>query len=97
MILADDLFQGARPDTVGQGARGAGAEERAHAVRAFTPWAFERYDLLRLWAGVFETNPASARVLEKAGYAFEGQLRRAVVKDGKVLDELIYARLRDAR
>jgi RimJ/RimL family protein N-acetyltransferase len=37
------------------------------AVTAFTPWAFERFDLLRIWAGVFESNPASARVLEKAG------------------------------
>ena len=63
------------------------------AVRAFTPWAFERYDLLRIWAGVFETNPASARVLEKAGYAFEGRHRGAVVKDGRVLDELVYARV----
>lgn len=65
------------------------------AVRAFTPWAFERFDLLRVWAGVFETNPASARVLEKAGYAFEGRHRGAIVKDGTVLDQLVYARLRD--
>ncbi len=65
------------------------------AVVAFTPWAFERFDLLRIWAGVFESNPASARVLEKAGYAFEGRLRSAVVKDGRTLDELVYARLRE--
>ena len=65
------------------------------AVRAFTPWAFERFDLLRVWAGVFETNRASARVLEKAGYVFEGRHRGAVVKDGRVLDELVYARVRE--
>ena len=64
------------------------------AVIAFTPWAFERFDLLRIWAGVFESNPASARVLEKAGYAFEGRHRAAVMKDGRALDELIYGRLR---
>ena len=64
------------------------------AVVAFTPWAFERFDLVRIWAGVFESNPASARVLEKAGYAFEGRMRGAVVKEGRVLDELVYARLR---
>ena len=55
---------------------------------------FERFDLERLQAGVFETNPASARVLEKAGYVREGRLRRAVVKDGRVLDLLMYARIR---
>ncbi len=64
------------------------------AVAAFTPWAFDRFDLLRIWAGVFETNPASARVLEKAGYELEGRHRAAVVKDGRTLDELVYARLR---
>ncbi len=64
------------------------------ALRAFTPWAFERYDLLRIWAGVFDSNPASARVLEKAGYTLEGRHRAAVMKDGRALDELIYARLR---
>ena len=65
------------------------------AVTAFTPWAFERFDLLRIWAGVFETNPASARVLEKAGYAFEGRHRAAVMKDGRAMDELVYAKLRE--
>jgi RimJ/RimL family protein N-acetyltransferase len=64
------------------------------AVRAFTPWALEQFDLLRIWAGVFESNPASARVLQKAGYAFEGRHRSAVVKNGRTLDELVYARLR---
>jgi RimJ/RimL family protein N-acetyltransferase len=44
---------------------------------------------------VFEWNPASARVLEKNGYAFEGRLRRSVFKDGVLGDTLVYARLRD--
>lgn len=65
------------------------------AVIAFTPWAFQRFDLLRIWAGVFETNPASARLLEKAGYMFEGRLRAAVVKNGRTLDQLLYARVRE--
>ena len=64
------------------------------AVVAFTPWAFEQFDLLRIWAGVFEGNPASARVLEKAGYELEGRHRAAVYKDGRALDELVYAKLR---
>jgi RimJ/RimL family protein N-acetyltransferase len=33
-------------------------------------------------------------VLEKAGFTFEGRLRNNVVKDGKVLDSLLYARTR---
>ncbi|MEX1257147.1 MAG: GNAT family protein [Gemmatimonadota bacterium] len=63
------------------------------AVRAYTEYAFETFDICRLFAGVFETNPASARVLEKAGYVLEGRLRRSVYKDGKMLDQLLYARV----
>lgn len=61
------------------------------AVRAFTTYAFDAYDLIRIYAGVFSSNPASMRVLEKAGYTREGVLRRSVVKDGQVLDQILYA------
>ena len=64
------------------------------AVRAVTAWAFATTSLERLYACVFATNPASARVLSNAGYHFVGRMRRAVIKDGRVLDQLIYAALR---
>jgi len=65
------------------------------AVEALVAFAFRRFDLVRVHAGVFETNAASRRVLEKAGFTYEGRLRKSIVKDGKVLDELLYAKLRD--
>jgi [ribosomal protein S5]-alanine N-acetyltransferase len=43
-------------------------------------------------AEVFANNPASARVLEKAGFTSEGCLKNDVLKDGKLLDSLLYAR-----
>ncbi len=64
------------------------------AVRRMTAYAFEQFGLERLQATVFEGNPASARVLEKCGYLLEGRLRRNVIKDGRILDSLLYARLR---
>ncbi|MGH7806164.1 MAG: GNAT family N-acetyltransferase [Candidatus Binatia bacterium] len=64
------------------------------AVGAFTAWAFEHHSLRRVFAGVFETNLASARVLEKCGYVREGRLRKSILKDGRVLDELLYAVVR---
>jgi RimJ/RimL family protein N-acetyltransferase len=60
-------------------------------VCALTGWAFDSFDLCRIDATVFEWNPASARVLEKAGYTLEGRLRRAVTKDGRTIDALLYA------
>jgi RimJ/RimL family protein N-acetyltransferase len=61
------------------------------AVRALTQWAFDNFNLSRIYAGVLEWNPASMRVLEKAGYQFEGRLRKAVVKQNRVMDEFIYS------
>ena len=66
----------------------------SEAVKVFTAYAFATYDIIRIYAYVFSNNPASARVLEKAGYELEGCLRKAVFKDGKVLDMQVYARLK---
>jgi ribosomal-protein-alanine N-acetyltransferase len=65
------------------------------AVRAMTEHAFSSFQLHRIYAAVFEWNPASCRVLEKAGYLFEGRLRRAAVKDGKLMDQFLYAITRE--
>jgi RimJ/RimL family protein N-acetyltransferase len=65
------------------------------AVSALTEWVFATTPLVRLYAHVFEWNPASARVLEKAGYTFEGRMRHSVVKDGRIIDQLVYAIVRE--
>ncbi|MFQ5599953.1 MAG: GNAT family N-acetyltransferase [Candidatus Krumholzibacteriia bacterium] len=64
------------------------------AVRAFTEFAFDSFELIRMYAYVFEGNVASERVLQKAGYVLEGCLRKSVVKEGRLLDQLIYAIVR---
>jgi RimJ/RimL family protein N-acetyltransferase len=61
------------------------------AVRGLTLYGFAAFGLCRIFACVFEWNPASRRVLEKAGYTLEGRLRKAVVKDGELLDSYLYA------
>ena len=61
------------------------------AVKAFTEYAFAQFDLARIQAIVYEWNTASARVLEKAGYACEGRLRKSVTKDEKTIDHYVYA------
>jgi len=65
------------------------------ALKAVTDYAFAQFDICRLFAHVFEWNGASARVLEKAGYTFEGRLRKSVTKDGQTIDQLMYAVIRD--
>ena len=66
------------------------------AVVAFTRWSFENIpELLRLEAGVFGDNNASARVLEKAGYKYEGARRKAGFKNGEAFDIRIFGMLRE--
>jgi Acetyltransferases, including N-acetylases of ribosomal proteins len=62
------------------------------AVGAFSDFCFDRFSLRRIYAEPFANNRASARVLEKAGFVFEGRLKNYVLKDGQLLDSLLYAR-----
>ncbi len=61
------------------------------AVRGMVRYAFPTFGLTRIFALPYAHNTASARVLEKAGFHLEARLRRSVVKDGAVLDQLQYA------
>ena len=65
------------------------------ALRAVTEHAFAHHEVRRLHAHVFSWNAASMRVLEKCGYRREGWFRQSVVKDGKLVDQAFYAKLRD--
>jgi RimJ/RimL family protein N-acetyltransferase len=66
------------------------------AVRAVTQFAFAAHpELERLYAVPYASNAASVRVLEKAGYRVEGLLRRSAIKDGHVLDQWMYAIVRE--
>lgn len=61
------------------------------AVQALVDHAFHEMKLQRIYAEPYATNPASARVLEKAGFILEGILHASVFKDGQVLDQDLYA------
>jgi RimJ/RimL family protein N-acetyltransferase len=65
------------------------------ALRAVTAAALAEPDVARIFAPVFSWNPASMRVLEKAGYRREAVLVRSGVKDGTLFDRVIYAITRD--
>ncbi len=66
----------------------------SRVVNAFVDWAFREFELHRVFADPYSSNPASARVLEKTGFALEGVKRCSAVKDGVVLDQFLYARTR---
>jgi len=66
------------------------------AVQCLTAYALRELKLMRIFAEPFATNPASARVLEKAGFTREGILRANVVKDEILLDQFLYSYISDA-
>ncbi len=65
------------------------------SVEMLTKFGFESLHLARIFAGIFESNKASMRVLEKNGFVLECIKRKAVLKDNKILDEYLYAKLND--
>lgn len=67
------------------------------AVKQVCEYVFDKSDILRIYAEPFAHNTASCRVLEKAGFQYEGTLRSNAVKNGKVLDMKLYSLLKTER
>jgi RimJ/RimL family protein N-acetyltransferase len=65
------------------------------ALTLVTADLFTRHNLLRIFALPFADNPASARVLEKAGYLREALLKSSSVKYGVPKDQFLYARINE--
>lgn len=65
------------------------------AVAAMVNFAFTKGSWLRLYACIFENNPSSMRVLLKSGFKPEAIHKKAVMKEGKLMDEHLYALLKD--
>lgn len=70
--------------------RGIASEVAAELVR----YAFEEMGLHRVHAFCLTNNPASGRVLEKAGLRYEGTNREAICKWGEFFDVAMYGLLR---
>ena len=71
--------------------RGRGVMTRA--VRIICSFGFQKLKLRRIYATVFSRNKASARVLEKAGFRFEGVLRKENMKKGRLIAALLFAKV----
>jgi RimJ/RimL family protein N-acetyltransferase len=64
-------------------------------VKDFVAWVRDEHEFVRLFAGVFSSNLASARVLEKCGFEHEAVMKKHICKNGKWLDEWVYALVED--
>lgn len=64
------------------------------AVKKMTEYAFEHFNVVRIYAGVFDFNKSSMKVLEKNEYYLESIRKNAVVKKGKIIDDYIWVKLK---
>lgn len=64
------------------------------AVKQVCKYILENTDIIRIFAQPFSYNTASCRILEKAGFEYEGTLRKNAVKNGVVLDMKMYSIVR---
>lgn len=62
-----------------------------NAIKEIVGFAFDTYEIDRVFARPFGTNLASQRVLEKNGFILEARFEKVLVKNGELEDELIYA------
>ncbi len=65
------------------------------AVKIYRKYIFEKFDIQRILAQVYDFNGQSMNVLEKAGFIPEAILKKAYIKQGIVGDIFQYVIIRD--
>lgn len=65
------------------------------AIKQICREAFDKFDIIRIFAEPFAYNTGSRRVLEKAGFTYEGTMRNGVFKNGKIHSYCMYSLLRE--
>lgn len=65
------------------------------AVKQLCKEVFEKYPIERIYVEPFENNMGSRKVVEKAGFVYEGTMRNGVYKNGEILSYCMYSMLRE--
>ena len=65
------------------------------AVKQMCRYIFDNTDIIRIFADPYDFNVGSCRVLEKAGFVYEGTLRKNAIKNGQVVDMKMYALVKE--
>ena len=65
------------------------------AIKLMTDYTFKNFNIVRIEAGVFAFNKSSMRVLEKNDFHLESIRSKAVLKNGKIIDDYIWVKLKE--
>jgi RimJ/RimL family protein N-acetyltransferase len=63
------------------------------AIRQLIEYIQKNFDVVRIYAEVFEYNKASMKVLEKNGFYLECIRRKAAIKNKIILDDYVWVKL----
>lgn len=66
----------------------------SEALLEVVKYTFATFDINRIFAGIFEYNKPSMRILEKAGFELECVHRKSLYKQNQFYDEYIYVLFR---
>jgi [ribosomal protein S5]-alanine N-acetyltransferase len=63
------------------------------AIRQLVGYIEKNFDLVRIYAEVFEYNKASMKVLEKNGFYLESIRKKAAIKNNIVINDFVWVKL----
>lgn len=92
VILKDDVYRKSIEIGyfLGEAFWGKGIATRAVAM--LIDHIKKHYDVVRVYAEIFEHNLPSMKVLEKNGFHLEGIRRRSVIKNNVVMDDYVWVK-----
>lgn len=64
------------------------------AIALICQYGFNQLNIIRIFAGVFENNPASQKALLKNGFVLEGIRKKGAIKNKVLLDDYLMAKLK---
>jgi RimJ/RimL family protein N-acetyltransferase len=95
ILLKDDIYRKNAEIGYWLGEAHWGQGIISSAINEIVTYTFKHYDVNRIYAGVFEYNHTSMRVLEKAGFHQEAVLKQSLFKENQFYDEHIFVKFRE--
>lgn len=67
----------------------------SEAVKRIVVFGFEKLNIIKIYAKVYEGNTASSVILEKNGFQLEARMKKNAIKNGLYVDELFYSKFKE--
>lgn len=67
------------------------------AIKRMSEYAFKHFDIVKIYASVFEYNTASMAVLRKNNYELEAILKKAAIKENRIIDIHYFSLFKEER